>query len=168
MLRIEQRIFMDNKIQVRNFISTVQKLSAMDPRDEETVSVVASLDKMATELDIPTVASMEVLKSQVQKLHSAALVPANNYQRIVAITAGLHRALVATEKPQYASLRPRISKIVERVAGIFAEVDTVQDLDKPLEQIEKAVHALYGDQSLNSMPYFERRGKPNRPEPTDG
>jgi hypothetical protein len=165
---------MNNQAQVNKVIAAVRKLAQTDPQDEavsETVDVLQAEAKLlGGEVEKPAGFSgsfgehsvkqdQDFLKDQVSKLHSAALGPASRYQRILAITAGLHRALQASEKPQYAALRPRIAQIVEKTAGLFAEVDTVADLDKDLESIEKAVHSLYGDQSKNSTFYFDRRGK---------
>lgn len=165
---------MNNHAQVNKVIAAVKRLAETDPQSEavtETVKVLqdeakllgGEVEKPAGFPGSPNEHSVQqdtdFLKDQVKKLHSAALGPASRYQRILAITAGLHRALLAAEKPQYAGLRPRIAKIVERTAGVFAEVDTVEDLDKDLAAIEKAVHSLYGDQSKNSTFYFDRRGK---------
>lgn len=165
---------MDNHAQVKKVIATVRKLAETDPHADAVKGTVEVLQK---EIDLLGGAvekpagfkgsfgehsnkdDIDFLKQQISKLHSAAVQPAARYQRILAITAGLHRALQASERPQFAALRPRIAKIVEKVAGVFAEVDTVADLDKPLEQIEKAVHALYGQQDKNSTFYFDRRGK---------
>jgi polyhydroxyalkanoate synthesis regulator phasin len=111
---------------------------------------------------------VDFLKDQISKLQQAAELPAKNYIRISEILKGLYRAAQAAERPQYAALRPRISTIVEKLAGVFAQVDTVQDLDKPLEAIEKAVHGLDGDQSKNSTYYFDRRGKGHNSGGEDG
>lgn len=164
---------MNNHAQVNKVIAAVRKLAQTDPQDEavsETVQVLQDEAKLLGQVEKPAGASgsfgehsqkedADFLKDQISKLHSAALQPAARYQRILAITAGLHRALMATEKPQFARIRPRIAKIVEHVAGLFAEVDTVADLDKDLEAVEKAVHGLYGDQGKNATFYFDRRGK---------
>lgn len=164
---------MNNSAQVKKVIAAVKKLAQTDPQDE---AVSRTVDVLKAEADAIEASEQpgghsgsfgehsqsedaEFLKDQISKLHAAATVPAARYQRVLAITAGLHRALQATEKPQYAALRPKIARIAARVAGIFAEVDTVKDLDKDLEAIEKAVHSLYGDQSSNSTFYFDRRGK---------
>ncbi len=164
---------MDNA-QLKKVAAAVTRLAETDPQDEavkRTVDVLnAEAKLLGGEVEKPAGFSgsfgehsveqdAAFLKDQVSQLHQAALKPAARYQRIIAITAGLHRALQASERPQFAALRPRIAKIVERTAGIFAEVDTVADLDKELEAIEKAVHSLYGDQSSNSTFYFDRRGK---------
>lgn len=165
---------MNNHAQVKKVIAAVKRLAETDPQSDavsETVDVLQAEAKLlGGEVEKPAgfpgsfgehsnKQDVDFLKDQVKKLHSAAVAPAARYQRILAITAGLHRALQASERPQYAALRPRIAKIVEKTAGVFAEVDTVADLDKELEAIEKAVHSLYGDQSSNSTFYFDRRGK---------
>jgi len=165
---------MNNHAQVKKVIAAVKRLAETDPQSEAVSRTVDVLQAEAQLLgggvekpagfkgsfgENSSKQDADFLKEQIKKLHSAAVGPAARYQRILAITAGLHRALLASEKPQFAGLRPRIAKIAEHVAGVFAEVDTVADLDKDLEAIEKAVHGLYGDQSKNSTFYFDRRGK---------
>lgn len=165
---------MNNQAQLKKVVAAVKRLAETDPQSDAvkgTVDVLqAEVALLGGEVEKPAgfagsfgensvQEDVSFLKDQVSKLHSAALQPAARYQRILAITAGLHRALLASERPQYAALRPRIAKIVEKTAGLFAEVDTVADLDKDLESIEKAVHSLYGDQGKNSTFYFDRRGK---------
>ncbi|KKL50105.1 hypothetical protein LCGC14_2308870, partial [marine sediment metagenome] len=87
-------------------------------------------------------------------------------RRILAITDRLRDVWTTASKPHNAAVRPRVARLVQQVAGVFAEVDTVKDLDKPLEQIEKAIHGLYGpDQSANSAFYFGRRGKGHHDKP---
>ena len=92
-------------------------------------------------------------------MKAAAAVPARNYQRIVRIIDGLDKAHRLASRPQNVGVRPRIVDLFRKTAGVFAEVDTVQDLDKPLEAIEKAVHSLYGDQNSPNTYNFESRGK---------
>lgn len=165
---------MNNQAQLKKVVAAVKRLAETDPQSEAVSRTVDVLQEEAKllggEVEKPAgfkgsfgeqsnKDDVDFLKDQVKKLHSAAIAPAARYQRILAITAGLHRALQASERPQFAALRPRIAKIVEKTAGVFAEVDTVADLDKELEAIEKAVHSLYGDQSANSTYYFDRRGK---------
>jgi hypothetical protein len=161
-----------NQQALRIITAGIKKLAQMDPQDEavaRTVQVIeAQVDLLgeqsrSVEKNSISQQSMECdigcLKNQVDKLRAAAEPAARNYQRVVAILGGLRRAAQVAERPQYASLRPRLAACVKKVAGIFAEVDTVADLDKPLDQIEKAVHALYGDQSANHTYMFEARGK---------
>jgi len=157
-----------NQEQVRNILAASRRLSQTDPESAFVDEFVQSLhDRIASisgspNHSAPTQSSgvdANFLKEQVSKLQQAAEIPSQNYLRIVEITKGLSRAAQACERPQYAALRPRIATIIEKVAGIFSEVDTTQDLDKPLAAIEKAVHSLYGDQSKNSTFYFDRRGK---------
>lgn len=153
-------------------IATAKKLAQMDPQDEAVAATVAELEDVCTQLGEQQREAqkgsfgqqsmkddMVAIGEQIDKLHAAALVPASNYARIVSILGGLKRAAMASARPQNAEIRPRVADAVRKVAGIFAEVDTVQDLNKPLEAIEKAVHSLYGDQSKNSTFYLERRGK---------
>jgi hypothetical protein len=102
--------------------------------------------------------------NQIDAMRSMAATPASNYGRILSILDGLRHASVLASRPQNASIRPRLAQIVNKVAGIFKEIDTVEDLNQPLEQIERAVHSLYGNQSANSTFYFDRRGKGHRSE----
>lgn len=157
---------------IRTVIAAVKKLAQMDPQDAAVDATVEALhgdvaligeqmreatpgfgkDSMKDDIGF--------INDQIKKLQTAAATPARNYQRITAILAGLSRAAQAASQPRYAALRPQIATIVAKVAGVFSEVDTVQDLDKPLEAIEKAVHSLYGpSQSKNDAYMFERRNK---------
>lgn len=151
--------------QIRTVIATVKKLAQMDPGDAAVEATVdglagqaAALGEQPREASAPA-SDMSLVRGQIAKLQAAASAPLRNYRRISAILDGLARAAAAAEQPRYADRRQRIATIAQKVAGLFAEVDTVQDLDKPLEQIEKAVHGLYGDQSKNSTFYLGRRGK---------
>lgn len=154
---------------VQEVVESVHRLAATDPssssveaRAREVFAKVAQLKtperkvapaRSETQVDNPSIVQ------QIDKMRSAAAMPAENYSRVVSILDGLRHAAVLAERPQNATVRPRIAEIVKKVAGLFAEVDTVKDMDKPLQQIEKAVHGLYGNQSSNSTYYFERRGK---------
>jgi vacuolar-type H+-ATPase subunit I/STV1 len=142
---------------IRQIIATTKKLAQMDPQDEAVEATVKELQEVSSQLgeqmreDKDSPAGQQSMKDdmtfigeQIDKLHSAAIRPASNYARIVSILGGLKRAVMAAQRPQNAAVRPRIAAVVEKVAGIFSEVDTVKDLDRPLDQIEKAVHALYG------------------------
>lgn len=155
-------------------VAATKRLAQTDPQDAAVTKTVdemkAEIDCLTKEVEPPAGApgsfGAESLKDdasfvteQISKLKAAALTPARNYARIHNILVGLHRAAEIAKRPQYAAARPRIAQITEKVAGLFAEVDTVADLDKPLDQIEKAVHGLYGDQSKNGTFYFDRRGK---------
>ena len=156
---------------LKKIVSTVQKLAQMDPQDaaidataQELKDEAALASSAASETESDRVkgqleTDVALLNAQIDKLHSAAAAPARNYARIQSICAGLKRAAIIAQRPQYASVRPKLAELTAKVAGIFSEVDTVEDLNKPLEQIEKAVHSLYGDQSKNSTFYFERRNK---------
>jgi len=151
----------------RKLMTATSRLATLDPTDERVARFVEGLKNHVSGLSTQgssSVESLDFLKSQISKLQMAAEIPANNYMRVVEIFKGLSRAAQACERPQYAALRPRIAAIVEKVAGVFSEVDTVQDLDKPLAQIEKAVHGLYGDQSKNATYFFQRRNKGHHSE----
>lgn len=163
-------------------IEHARRLAQMDPQDEAVERTVDGLEAQIALLkgDVEKPAGekgsfggqsrkddIEHLGEQIDKLRSAAFVPAANYRRILNILSGLKEACVASRRPQNAALRPRIAQIVEKVAGVFSEVDTVQDLDKPLEAIEKAVHGLYGKQDSNATFYFDRRGKGHHGEKSE-
>lgn len=162
----------DHETAVRNLLATTRRLAETDPQDEAAGRVVDSLqdqvgllrelaqkDKSSPWGSQSMKDDVDFIGDQIKKLKAAAAVPAANYRRIHSIMSALERAWTEAARPQNAAMRPKLASAVKRVAGIFAEVDTVQDLDKPLEQIEKAVHSLYGDQSKNSTYYFDRRNK---------
>ena len=149
--------------------SIASRLAGTDVQDEQAVvDTINDLKTRVEALEAEPVVSEgpDFLVGQIGKLKAAAEIPARNYARIYGILKGLHQAAEISKRPQYASIRPRLSSITEKVAGLFAEVDTVEDLDRPLEEIERAVLSLYGDQSKNDFAYFERKNKPNRPVPT--
>lgn len=150
----------------------VARLANMDPQDEAVKATVEGLqdqvgllnEQAREDKDSPWGSQsmkddVSFIKEQIQKLKSAAAIPASNYRRIYEIASNLERAWDHASKPQNVGIRPQLQAAVAKVAGIFAEVDTVADLDKPLEAIEKAVHSVYGDQSKNSTFYFQRRNK---------
>lgn len=166
---------MDYESGLRQIAATAHRLAETDPQSDAVQRVVDELHKQVQwlgQIEKPTgykanedfganslKDDISFIGEQVKRLKSAAEPAAKNYTRVVSILAGLQRAIEIAKRPQYAALRPRISAIVEKVAGAFECIDTVEDLDKPLEQIEKAVHGLYGDQSSNATYYFDRRGK---------
>lgn len=157
----------------KKLVASIRKIAEMDPQDEAVSKTVDELNQHAQMLNEQVSnlndgigkesakEDLDRLKGQVDKLHSAAIVPASNYRRIAVITNKLRGLVKVASLPQNAKVRPQIEQVVKKCAGIFAEIDTVADLDKPLEQIEKAVDKLYGDQSKNDMSFFERRGKGN-------
>lgn len=154
----------------KNISDAVSYLSKVDPNDESIHKVVASIQenvnlikKLAqenVEASAPSAdEDVDFIIGQINNLKAAALVPANNYKKIVDICDSLKKVALETRNPENAKIRKNVASAFRRISGIFAEVDTVQDLDKPLEQIEKAVHGLYGDQSKNTTYYFNRRNK---------
>ena len=175
---------MDFATGLRQVQANAHRLAETDPQDEAVARVVDELHKQVQwlgQIEKPTgykanedfganslKDDISFIGEQVKRLKSAAEPAARNYQRIVAILAGLQRATEIAKRPQYAAMRPRIAQIVEKVAGVFQCVDTVEDLEKPLEAIEKAVHGLYGDQSKNGTYYFDRRGKGHHEKPEAG
>jgi hypothetical protein len=147
---------------IKKVSSLVSNLSKMNPLDPEIVGVV---ERIASELDAPSqevAANLDVLMAQVEKLHTAAVVPASNYSKVASITNGIAQAIELSRRPQYASVRPRIANIVQRLAGIFSECDLAEDMSAhTLEEIEQAVHKLYSNGALNkpNTYYFQARGK---------
>lgn len=163
---------MDKLTAVKNLVLASRRLAQMDPQDEavaRTVSEMQDNAKLLGELARDDKASpwgeqsmkddIDSIGDQIKRLKAAAAMPAANYRRIYNILATLERAWSVASLPQNAVARPKFASAFKKVAGIFAEVDTVQDLSKPLDAIEKAVHGLYGDQSKNSTYYFDARGK---------
>lgn len=157
---------------IRNLVAASRRLAEMDPQDEAVERTVQQLTENANllrELAGKDKSSpwgkgsmdddAEFIGEQIKRLKAAAAVPARNYRRIHGILDALEKVWTVASRPQNSAVRPKVAAAVKKVAGVFAEVDTVGDLDKPLEQIEKAVHSLYGNQSLNSTYFFDRRGK---------
>lgn len=154
---------------IKNITAASRRLAEADPQDvaiqgtiDELQSQVALLNKLAHTDSLgqdSTQDDSEFIGEQIKNLKAAASVPARNYAKIVSICDDLREVVLASRRPENAAIRPKLATIVKKVAGVFSEVDTVDDLDKPLAQIEKAVHALYGDQSSNQSFYFERRNK---------
>lgn len=166
------------KTAVQNAVSASRILAETDPQSEAVQRVVQNLQNQVGLLNELARADknspwgedsmkddVAAIGEQIKKLRAAASYPASNYRRILAITDQLRNVWTDASKPQNVAIRPRVARLVQQVAGVFAEVDTVKDLDKPLEQIEKAIHGLYGDQSRNDIWYFGRRGKGHHDKP---
>ncbi len=156
---------------MKSLISTVRKLANMDPQSEAVTDTVQELQE---EIKVISEQASEAeesfgkesmkddigfIHSQIDTLHSASTHNAKIYSKISSILETLKKAVAATERRSDVKARRTLASSVHKLAGIFQQVDTVEDLDKPLEQIEKAVHSVYGDQSKNSTYYFDRRGK---------
>jgi hypothetical protein len=155
---------------IKNITAASRRLAEADPQDEAVQRTIDELQSQVSLLnELARVDSgfgqdsmkddAEFIGEQIKNLKAAASAPARNYAKIVSICDELREVVLASRRPENAAIRPKLATIVKQVAGVFSEVDTVDDLDKPLAQIEKAVHALYGDQSSNQSPYFERRNK---------
>lgn len=158
---------------IKNIAEGASRLASMDPQDEAVKRTIEGLQENAAMIgeekkDKPSSSwgdhsldqDAAFIAEQIKCLKAAALQPARNYTRIISIVEGLERAIVACQRPENAPLLPRIAAATRQVAGVFKKVDTVDDLEKPLEAIEKAVHALYGpDQSRNDAYFFDRKGK---------
>lgn len=157
------------KAKYQEFVAALNHLAALNPDDAKVSIQSGEIARLASELvalsekeiapSAPTKNDFNVVCEQVERLHSAALVPAQNYRRIATITSKLKGLVSLASLPQNAELRNQIKDIVKKTAGIFSQVDTVDDLNKPLEQIENAVHKLYGDQNSPNTYNFESRGK---------
>lgn len=165
---------MSRQLATDTIIATSRQLAAMDPLDEAVGRTVAELEANAKLLkeqasedkSSPWGAQsmkddIEAIGAQITTLKAAAALPASNYRRMYEILAGLEKAWTIASRPQNAALRPKLATVFKKTAGIFAEVDTVQDLDKPLEAIEKAVHSLYSGGKMNDPATynFAQRGK---------
>ena len=143
---------MDYSTGLRQLAATAHRLAETDPQSDAVQRVVDELQAQVQwlgQIEKPTgykanedfganslKDDVAFIGEQVRRLKSAAEPAAKNYARIVSILAGLQRAIEIAKRPQYVALRPRISAIVQKTAGVFECVDTVEDLDKPLEQIE--------------------------------
>jgi len=82
---------------------------------------------------------------------------ARNYRRIASVLSKLYQIRKSTKGNR--RMASDVSNMTKKVAGLFSLIDTVDDLDRPLDEIERAVHSMYGDQSKNSTFYLKRRGK---------
>lgn len=149
----------------QSIIASTKELAASDtssPNIQDVVNTLASatddLHKLASDMDI----DFKTVCEQTEKLHAAAIVPAQRYRRVATITNKLRGLVKVASLPQNAAVRPQIIDIVRKTAGIFSEIDTVEDLDKPLEQIEKAVEKLYGDQNKSSSYDFGNYSKSSK------
>jgi hypothetical protein len=161
-------------------VATTKRLAETDPHDEAVKQIVTDLQEQAKQLgeqaredtkgswgEKSMKDDIAFIGDQISKLKSAAEIPLKNYQRIVKILEGIETIHKLATRPQNATVRPHVAVIVKKIAGVFAEVDTTADLDKPLEQIEKAVAAVYKDQSKHSTYYFERRNLKSHPRRYD-
>jgi hypothetical protein len=153
------------KTLVEGIVASTKQLMTMNADSPDATTIVATISKGTEQLlslgSEPAKPALEfsVVSEQLDKLHNAAVVPAQNYRRIATITGKLRGLVKLAALPQNAGVREQMAAIVAKTAGIFAEVDTVDDLDKPLAAIEKAVEKLYGDQNAPSTYNFEQSGK---------
>lgn len=131
----------------RNLIATVDTLRKLNPLDPAVVKVSTELAGLlggaANGVDV------NALSAQVKRLHAAAAVPAKNYGRILSIATGLNRAVELSRNSDEAT-KAKIASLIKKVAGIFAECDTADELSsKSLAEIEAAVHRLYNNGKQN-------------------
>ena len=167
---------------IKRIASLINKLSSADPLDAEVAALTEEIaseleaagmnelseSKAPVHMEVPVHSEPDSLMEQVASLHSAATIPAKNYARVASITSGLARAVEISRRPQYAAVRPRIAKIVSKLAGIFSEVDLAEDVSaRSLEEIERMVHSLYsnGAQNKPSTYDFVARGKGHHNKP---
>jgi seryl-tRNA synthetase len=162
-----------NAAALKKIAETASRLASMDPQDEAVQRTIEGLQKNADMLheqireepkgswgENSMKNDAEFISEQIKCLKAAAVNPARNYMKIVSIIEGLERAAVACQRPENTAMLPRIAEVTRRVAGIFKKVDTVEDLERPLTEIEAAVAKLYGpDQSRNDSYFFDRKGK---------
>ena len=156
-----------NKQMILELVESVNRLAATETTSEFVAGRVDDVrlhvDKISS--SIQPIEKDDILVKQIDSIKSSISAPAYNYTKMVSILDGLRHAAVLSQRPQNADIKPRIAGIIRKVAGLYQQVDTVEDLNRPLAKIEKAVHALYGGrggelgQSKNSVHYFERAGK---------
>lgn len=137
-------------------VAAVKKIAEADPTD---AAVEALIQELEAEVDLLSGQAKEsedgfgkdsmeddvaFIKENVDCLRKAAEVPARNYARIASVLAALGQAVEVSRRPQNASARPALSKVVKKVAALMQEADVGRDLSEPLGEIETAVRALYG------------------------
>lgn len=140
----------------------VEALGDMAPAAEAPESEEASETPEAPAeepAEAPSTETASTVFGQLASLRRAAEAPLKNYQRIVALCTSLERVANIASRPQYAAARPHVAACVQKLAGIFSKVDTVEDLDKPLEQIESAIHSLYKNPNDPSTYNFSAKNK---------
>lgn len=133
--------------QVRKIVAAVSSLSKANPADPEVLKHVAALVESTEpqKAAIPT----DELRAQIARLHKAAVTPAKNYSRIISIASGLDRAAVMARNSG-PDMQRQIASLIQKVAGIFAECDTADELaSHSLAEIEAAVHRLYNNGKQN-------------------
>lgn len=151
---------------VKQILASTVKLAESDPQDDAIAKTVKGLQDQVSILRDQMKGSrswskdsmqndMDFLGNQISRLKKAAEIPANNWKKILNITEGLHRAVVIASKPQNHSPETvsKLKSAIAKVAGLFQEIDTTEDLNRPLAEIEAAVAKLYGNLSDNSSFY---------------
>jgi type I site-specific restriction endonuclease len=156
---------------VKILVASTQRLAEMDPKDDAIARSVKNLEQQVSMLREQLKGSrswsknsmehdIEFLQEEIKRLRSAAEIPLNNWKRINTIIEGLQRVAALASRPQNSELAPKIKELTIKIAGLFQEVDTSADLDRPLEQIQDAVSKLYGPDLNDPMAYmFEKRNK---------
>ena len=148
---------------LQTVIENVHRLAATDPNGGGVEDNVQSLFNSVNTLseDDPIIDPVgNSLIEQVDLMRSLMSSAIAKHQKVMEILNGVREAVELLELPANEPMRPRVASVVQKIAGVFAAVDTVADLEgKSLDEIENAVHKLYGNQALNSTFYTARRGK---------
>lgn len=135
---------MDN--QTRQIIAAVGALRKMNPADPRVEKI--SSDLVSALQPVQTV-SVDGIRSEIARLHKAAATPAKNYTKILSIATGLDRA-VSLSRTADPAVQAKLAALVQKVAGIFAECDTADELaSHTLDEIQAAVHRLYNNGKQN-------------------
>jgi hypothetical protein len=152
---------------IKQILASSVKLAESDPQDEAVARAVKGLESQVSILRDQMKGSrswskdsmqsdIDSLGNQISRLKKAAEIPAKNWKQIVNITEGLHRAAIIASQPQNHNPETisKLKEITAKVAGLFQEIDTTDDMaGKSLSEIEAAVAKLYGDQSNNKSFY---------------
>lgn len=153
---------------LQTVIENVHRLAATDPVGDGVSNSVKTLFDSVNSLkaEVPAQTDSSSVIEQIDLMRSLVASSMNKHEKMMNILNGVRKAAELLQLPVNESMRPRVASVVQKIAGIFAEVDTVADLEgKSLEQIEKAVGSLYGNnQSLNKNFYFTRAGRGHGPK----
>lgn len=137
----------------------VEALNALtSPESEEAP---AESEETAESEEAPAAQPKEAstIFDTLNEFRRASEVPVKNYLRINSICRSMEMAATLASRPQNASARPKLAAAVVKLAGLFAKVDTAEDLDRPLSEIENALQSLYKNPNDPSTYNFSERGK---------
>ena len=151
------------KQDLQEVVNSVHRLAATDPTSEGVSNKVQSLYDSISDLKLSEPLDSTIGGSvieQIDLMRSGIASSINKHQKVMNILDGIRTAAELVQLPQNELMRSRVASVVQKIAGVFAAVDSVADLEgKSLEAIQAAVHKLYGDQSKNGTFYTSRRGK---------